>query len=59
MQYDMIRGTWYKVPLRDGVDLVSRGRRQSKRGYTGVTMIYPGMRFSTGFVAAVCSACLV
>ena len=59
MQYDMIRGTWYKVPLQDGVDLISRGRRQWKRGNTGVPMICPGVRLNTAFVAAVCFTCLV
>ena len=29
----------YKAPLRDGVDLISRGHRKSKRGNTGVPKI--------------------
>ena len=32
----------YKISLRDGVDLISRGRRKLKRGNTGVPMIRMG-----------------
>ena len=41
--------TWYKGPLRDGVAFISRGRRKSKRGKTGVPIICTGLSYGTDF----------
>ena len=49
----------YKVILRDGVHLIYRGRRKSKRGNTGVPMKGAGSSYSTDFAAAVCFVYLV
>ena len=49
----------YKVPLRDGVDMISRGRRRSKRGSTGVPMICTGMSYTTVFALLLLAVCFV
>ena len=55
----MIYLVWYKVPLWDGIDLISRGCRKSKMGNTGVPTICTGLSFSTDCAAAVCVVYLV
>ena len=37
--------TFYTVPRRDGVDLISRGRHKLKRGNIGVAMICMSLGF--------------
>ena len=46
-----------KVPLRDGVDFISRGRLKFKRTNTGVPMICTGMSYSSQY--CVCRCCML
>ena len=47
--------TKHKVPLRSGIDLISLGRRESKRGETGVPMVCVSYFF---LLAACCMPCV-